>query len=98
MRTTRQGVLAGVALVAAGFLVVALQRHAEREQRRAVMALAPVARVALVERTLRNLETLCPDAALARQCEAEARLLLLVPECDATCRQTAAHHLPKATR
>jgi hypothetical protein len=98
MGMTRQGFLAGIGIVAAGFLVVGLQRHAEREQRHAVMSLAPVERVALVERTLRNLETLCPDAALARQCEAEAQLLLLVPECDATCRQTAAHHLPKPTR
>jgi hypothetical protein len=95
---TRQGLLAGIGIVAAGLLVVALQRHAEREQRRAVLALAPAQRVALVERTLRNLEALCPDAALARQCEAEARLLLLVPECDATCRRAATHHLPKATR
>jgi len=62
------------------------------------MALAPAERVALVARTLRNLDALCPDAALARQCEGEARLLLLVPECDERCRQTAAHYLPKATR
>jgi hypothetical protein len=95
---TRQELLAGIGIVAAVLLVVGLQRHAEREQRRAVMALAPAARVALVDRTLRNLETLCLDAALARQCEAEARLLLLVPECDASCRQTAAYHLPHATR
>jgi hypothetical protein len=62
------------------------------------MGLPPAERVALVERTLRNLDALCTDPALARQCEAEARLLLLVPECDPRCRQTAAYHLPHATR
>jgi hypothetical protein len=95
---TRHGLLAVIGIVAAGILLVGLQWHAEREQRRAIVALAPEERMALVERTLRNLDALCTDAALARQCEAEARLLLLVPECDASCRQAAAHQLPKATR
>ena len=97
-RMTRHGLLAGVGIVAAAILVVGLQWRAEREQHRAVMALAPAERVALLERTLRNLDAVCTDAALAPQCEAEARLLLLVPECDASCRQTASRHLPKATR
>jgi hypothetical protein len=95
---TRQRLLAGIGIMAVAILVVGVQWRAEREQRRAVLALAPVERVALLERTLRNLETLCPDPALARQCEAEARLLLLVPECDARCREAAERRLPTATR
>jgi hypothetical protein len=94
----RPGVLAGIGIVLAGTLVGGLQWHAEREQRRAIMALPEADRRALVERTLLDLDVLCGDAVLSRQCEAEARLLLLVPECDAPCRDRATHCLPHATR
>jgi len=94
----RQGVLVGIGIVVAGILVGGLQWHAEREQRRAILVLPPADRQALVERTLRNLDALCPEAVLSRQCEAEARLLLLVPECDGECRQRATSYLPHATR
>ena len=81
-----------------GVLVGALQWHAEQEQRRAILALTLDERQALLERTRRTLEALCPNDVLARQCEAEARLLLLIPECDARCRRMAAESLPRATR
>ena len=64
----------------------------------AIMALPPAERQALVERTLRNLDALCGDAVLSRQCEAEARIVLLIPECDAACRRRATSYLPHATR
>ena len=82
----------------AGTLVGTLQWHADQEQRRAIMALAPAERQALVDRTLSNLDALCRDAVLSRQCEDEARLLMLIPECDRACRQRARDCLPHATR
>jgi hypothetical protein len=85
-------------IILAGILVGTLQWNADREQRRAIMMLAPAERQALVERTLRNLDSLCGDAVLSRQCEDEARLLLLIPECERPCRQRARDCLPHATR
>ena len=82
----------------AGLLVGILQWHADQEQRRVIMALAPAERQALVERTLRNLDALCGDAVLSRPCEDGARLLLIIPECDAGCRRRADGVLPHATR
>ena len=93
----RRGVLLALGIIVAGILVGMLQWHADQEQRRALMAMAPASRQALVERTLGNLDTLCGDAVLSRQCEDEARLLLLVPECDGACRQRARECLPHAT-
>lgn len=94
----RQGAFLAIGIVVAGILVGVLQWHAEDEQRRAIMALSPEARQALVERTLRNLDVLCPESVLSRECEAEARLLLLIPECDAACQRRANDCLPHATR
>jgi hypothetical protein len=97
-RMRRQGVLVGIGIVLAGILVGGLEWHAEEEQRRAIVALPAAERRALVGRTLLDLDLLCGDAVLSRQCEAAARLLLLVPECDAACRHRATSYLPRATR
>jgi hypothetical protein len=94
----RRGVLTALGIAVAGLLLGMLQWNADRQQRRAIMALAPAERRALVERTLRNLDLLCDHAMLSRQCEDEARLLLLVPECDRACQQRARRVLPHATR
>ena len=94
----RHGVLLALGVIIAGILVGVLQWNADQEQRRAILALAPGDRQALVERTLGNLDALCGDAVLSRQCEDEARLLLLIPECDRACRQRARDSLPHATR
>ena len=94
----RQGALLALGIILAGILVGALQWNADQEQRRAILTLALAERHALVERTLRNLDVLCGDAVLSRQCEDEARLLLLIPECDRACRQRARDSLPHATR
>jgi hypothetical protein len=88
----------GIGIVLAGILVGGLEWHAEQEQRRAIMALPADQRRALVERTLLDLDVLCGEAVLSRQCEAAAHLLLLVPECDAACRRRATSYLPHATR
>jgi hypothetical protein len=94
----RQGALLALGIILAGILVGILQWNADQEQRRAIQALAPSERQALVERTLRNLDALCGDAVLSRQCEDEARLLLLIPECEPPCQQRARDSLPHATR
>ena len=94
----RQGVLLALGIILAGIVVGALQWNADQEQRQAIIALAPAERQALVQRTLSNLDTLCRDAVLSRQCEDEARLLLLIPECERPCQQRARDSLPHATR
>lgn len=94
----RRGPLLALAVLTACVLVVAVQWHADRVQRAAVLALPPAERAALLQRTRENLDTLCGEPVLASQCEAQARLLLLLPECDADCRLLAASHLPHATR
>lgn len=66
-------------------------------QRRALRALAPEARAALYESTLRSLQTACtrPDPSLDDFCQTQARLLLDLPECDAACRDLAAQQLDR---
>ena len=85
-------------IIVAGLLVGLLQWHVDQEQRRAISLLSVTERRALVERTLLNLDALCGDAVLSRPCEDEARLLLIIPECDDACRRRAANVLPHATR
>jgi len=85
-------------IILAGLLVGVLQWHADDEQRLAILELSVTERRALVERTLLNLDALCGDAVLSRPCEDEARLLLIIPECDEACRRRAANALPHATR
>jgi hypothetical protein len=94
----RRPLLGVLAILGACALVVALQWHASRAQRRAILALPPSERIALLQRTLRNVQALCNDPTLESQCEAEARLALILPECDPACRAMAAGHLPQATR
>ena len=90
--------LAVAGVLAAGMLIVGLQWHAERVKRRAILALPAAERAALVAQTRSNVETLCRDDALATQCAAEVRLLVMFPECDAACRDRVAAYLPQATR
>jgi hypothetical protein len=94
----RQGVMLAVGIIVAGILVGSLQWNADQEERRAILELLPAQRQALIERTLGNLDALCGDAVLSRQCEDEARLLLLIPECGRSCQQRVRDCLPHATR
>ena len=60
-------------------------------EQRAIRSLPEGERVALYERTLANLQSVCasPDPALADYCREQARILLEFPECDEACRELA---------
>ena len=65
------------------------------------LELAERERVALYERTLQNLKTVCRepnDPAQARFCRDQATLIRSLPECDAACQDLAQRFEPRPTR
>jgi hypothetical protein len=60
-------------------------------EQRAIRRLPPGERIALYQRTLENVRTICAsdDLALGPYCAEQARILLLFAECDESCRQLA---------
>lgn len=60
-------------------------------EQRAIRRLPRSERVALYQRTLENVQTICasPDLALGPYCAEQARILLLFSECDDECRRIA---------
>jgi len=68
---------------------------------RALSTLPPGQRVALYQRTLENLQTVCagPDAGKVEAfCREQAELALRLPECDAACGRLARGHLAQPAR
>lgn len=86
MRSTRPIAIALAALIAVGLWLW----FAGSEQR-AIRRLPRDQRVALYQRTLENVRTICAntDLALGPYCAEQARILLLFAECDASCRELA---------
>ena len=83
------------------FLLAALVALSLRPDpdRRWLASLPGSDRAALYQRTLANVESLCPPGAeLTDRCVDEARFLARFPECDAACREKVARILPGPTR
>jgi hypothetical protein len=92
-----------LALTGAGLLFVAVVAVSSLDLGGKVRDLPPVARGALYRRSLEDAQTACAlpaarDGALREHCLAQARFLLLFPECDARCQSLAASILPRTRR
>lgn len=68
---------------------------------RALRALPPAQRAALVQRTTETLRSVCdpaPPRSLRSFCHDQAQMALSLPECDAGCKELARRHFHYATR
>jgi hypothetical protein len=85
--TTRSLWLALAIALGVGFWV-----WSEGSEQRAIHRLPRDERLALYQRTLENVRTICvsQDLALGPYCAEQARILLLFAECDDECRRLAA--------
>jgi hypothetical protein len=86
-RLTTRSILIAVAVV----LGIALWTWLLSAEQRAIRGLPRDERIALYQRTLENVRTICAntDPALGPYCTEQARILLLFAECDAECRELA---------
>jgi len=87
MRSTRRAIgFALACVIGAGVWV-----WFSGSEQRAIRRLPPGERIALYQRTLENVRTICAsdDLALGPYCAEQARILLLFAECDESCRQLA---------
>lgn len=84
--TSRTLLIAGALVLGVGFWVWSLGG-----EQRAIRRLPRDERIALYQRTLENVRTICAstDLALGAYCSEQARILLLFAECDAECRELA---------
>ncbi len=92
-----------VPLLAAGLLVITLGAFSRLDLGGKVQDLPPAARGELFRRSLVDVEASCAlasarDGSLREHCLAQARFVLLFPECDAHCRALASSILPHARR
>lgn len=90
------GLLAGLVIILAVVLV-----RAGGEEERALRRLPPAERAALYHRTMDTLTSVCAGERrdeLRDLCSDQARLVLLFPECDASCQTTAREQLRTPTR
>ncbi len=98
-RAPRRALWALAVLATLGVLVLLLLRATAED--RALARLPPADRAALYHRTLDNVRTTCAGERgreLRDFCRGQARLVLLVPECDAACEATARELLRTPTR
>jgi cytochrome b pre-mRNA-processing protein 3 len=97
-RNVVTGVLVGLLVVA---LAAGLLWNLGAE-RRAIVQMDPVARHALYERTLAELQVICSSGprgdGLEKHCQAQVEFILKFPECDATCQEIARRHAPRPTK
>ena len=91
LRAAPRRSLKTTALALAVLIGVALWIWLQGSEQRAIGNLPEAERVALYERTLANVQSVCvsPDLALDEYCRDQARILLEFPECDADCREQA---------
>jgi hypothetical protein len=80
-----------IALALAALIGVGVWLWFAGSEQRAIRRLPRDDRVALFQRTLENVRTICAstDLALGPYCAEQARILLLFAECDSGCRELA---------
>lgn len=91
----------GLGLLVATALVVGGWIHAADADGRALRALPPDARSHLYARTLQNLDSFCRQGSTMVAtdfCQAQARVVLSLPECDGACTLLARAVLRVPTR
>jgi hypothetical protein len=94
---TRRRVLRGLAIALAIAMGAAYWIWTGTAERRAAAGLDPEQRVALRDGALQALGSACArfDPSLDAYCDAQARVLLELPECDSACREVAQRQIAR---